>query len=62
MFAYHLCEAHHGAILCVFFTLDLSVTPNKLVFYDCLLSTLLKVVVLWIYVQIRHSYLYVIPD
>ena len=49
MFPYHLCEANHGAILCVFFALDLPETLDKLVFYDCLLSALLKVVVLWIY-------------
>ena len=49
MFTYHLCKAHHGTTLCVFFTLDLSEALDKLVFYDCLLSVLLKVVVLWIY-------------
>ena len=31
------------------FTLDLSEALDKHVFYDCLLSPLLKVVVLWIY-------------
>ena len=30
-------------------TLDLSEAPDNLIFYDCLLSALLKVVVLWIY-------------
>ena len=32
-----------------FFTLDLSEALDKHVFYNCLLSVLLKVVVLWIY-------------
>ena len=38
------------------FTLDLSEALDKHVFYDCLLSTLLKVAVLWMKVAVLWIY------